>query len=545
MKKAIAWSVLAAALAGLALLVYRKVTAPKDLPGARRPGGAVPVEIAPVRKATLREVERLSGTLRARAEFLVAPKIAGRLERLLVNIGDPVRQGQLLAVLDAAEHEEAVAQARAELAVAKANAEQVRLGATLEDQELAEKAAQAKAEWAVAKANADRVRLDAALEDEELAQKLAQAQAELGSARANLDDARSALTVAQREYERALALREKKILSQAEYDDADAQLKAARAKEEAAAALVTQREAAVKSALVRLSDTQKGAREAELRHAASLAEQKEAAYKTALVRLSETQKGARAAELALALAQVQTKEAALKAALVRLSYTQIKAPEGQDGQEPRFVGERFVDEGAMLKANDPLVSVLDIRILKALVYVTERQYWKVRQGQEVMVDTDAVPGRRFPGKVVRVAPMLKESSRQAQVEIEVPNAELRLKPGMFIRAAIELEQHADTTAVPTNAVVKRDGRRGVFVADRAALKAIFTPIETGISEGELVEVVNPPKELEGAWVVSLGQHLLEDGAAILLSQEPAAEGPGQPAGAQAGAKGAARGRGSR
>jgi len=323
MKKVIVWAVVLAALGGLGWLVYRKLTAPKQVASARRAGGAVPVEIEPVRKATLHSIERLTGTLRAGAEFVVAPKIAGRLERLLVNIGDPVKPGQLIAVLDAAEYEEAVAQAEAELAVAKANAEQVPLGAALEDEELKQKAAQAKADWAVAKANADQVRLGAALEDEELVQKLAQAEAELGSARANLQDARSALTVAQREFERAQALREKKILSQAEHDMADAQLKAAKAKQEAAVALVTQKQAAVKSAQVRLSDTQKEAREAELRHATSLAQQKEAAYMTALVRLSETQKNARAAELKLALALPP------KAAILEGKPTQtVQAPAG-------------------------------------------------------------------------------------------------------------------------------------------------------------------------------------------------------------------------
>ncbi|MBM4031072.1 MAG: efflux RND transporter periplasmic adaptor subunit [Planctomycetes bacterium] len=519
MRKVVVWLVAAAALGGLGWLVYRKLTRPAQAAGARRQGGAVPVELEPVRRATLHRVERLTGTLRARAEFVVAPKIAGRLEKLLVNIGDPVKPNQLLAVLDAAEAEEAVAQAKAELAVARANAEQVRLGATLEDEELAQKAAQAKAEWAVARANADQVRLGAVLEDAELAQKLAQAQAELGSAKANLEDARSALTVAQRELERAQALREKKIMSQAEFDTADAQFKAAKAKQEAAVAQVTQREAAVKSAQVRLSDTQKGAREAELRHATSLAEQKEAAYKTAMVRLSETQKGARAAELALALAQVTNKEAALKAALVRFSYTQIKVPPWEDGQEPQFVGERFVDEGAMLKANDAIVSVLDIRILKALVHVAERDYMKVKVGQDVAVATDGVPGKTFAGKVVRVAPMLRESSRQALVEIEVPNPERVLKPGMFIRAEIELERRVDVTAVPRDAIVRRSNKQGVFVADKAARKAIFTPVTPGIEDKGLVEVLDPPKALAGASVVALGHHLLEDGSAITLPDD--------------------------
>ena len=114
--------------------------------------------------------------------------------------------------------------------------------------------------------------------------------------------------------------------------------------------------------------------------------------------------------------------------------------------------------------------------------------------------------------------MLRESSRQALVEVEVPNRGRLLKPGMFIWAEIELEQHPNATAVPRDALVRRNGQRGVFVADKAALKAVFVPFTLGIEDGELVEVVNPPKALDGAWVVSLGHHLLEDGGAIVLPE---------------------------
>ncbi len=527
MKKAIVWTIVLGLTGLLGWQVYRKLTAVRQEQGGRRQAGALAVEVAPIRKATIRDIGLFTGTLLPRSQFVVAPKIAGRLEKLLVQIADPVKPDQLIAVLDAAEYEEAVAQAKAELAVAKASAEQVRLGATLEDEELVQKAAQAKAELAVAKANADQVRLGAKLEDEELAQKFAQAQAEAGSAKANLADARSALEVGQREFERAQALREKKILSQAEYDTADAQVKATKAKYEVALALVTQKDAAVKSAQVRLSDTQKSARAAELLHAVSLAEQKEAAWKTSLVRLSDTQKGARAAELEYAKSQVMQKEAALKAADVRLSYTQIKVQVWNDALDPRVVGERFVDAGAMLKANDPIVSVLDIAVLKAVVYVTERDYSKVRAGQEVSVTTDATGARAFTGRIVRIAPLLEEASRQGRVEIDVPNPERLLKPGMFIRAQIEFGRRENATVIPVSSLVKREGRQGIFLADKQAMKAQFVRVTTGVVEGELAEVLNAPRPLENALIVTLGHHLLEDGAAIMLPDEapPADKGP--------------------
>ena len=472
MKKAFAVLVVLAAAGALGWQIYRKVST-VQAPG-RGPAGkpSVAVEVARVRRTTIEEIERFTGTLQPRSQFHVAAKIGGALEKLLVDVADTVTRGQLVAVLDAEEHGREVEQAQAALEVAGANAEQIRLAA--------------------------------ALDDDELAQKVAQSRAALGIAKANVQESRSTLNVAKLEFERAQALRVKTILSQSELDAAEARYKAALAKEQVALAQVAD---------------------------------KEAGLRAAQVRVSETQKSARAAEVKLAMAQVAQREAELKAAQVRLSYTQIKIS-WDAGADKRLIGERFVDVGAMLKANEPIVSVLDIDVLKAVVHVTERDYSKVLPGQEVGVTTDAAAGRTFTGRIVRVAPLLREASRQARVEIEVPNPKRLLKPGMFIRAQINLGTHEGAAVVPRSAVVRRNGRRGVFVADRQKLTVHFVPVTPGIVEGDLAELVDPPGSLEGAWVVTLGHHLLEDGSAITLPGEaPPARTPASSTGA---AKGGSR-----
>ncbi len=103
---------------------------------------------------------------------------------------------------------------------------------------------------------------------------------------------------------------------------------------------------------------------------------------------------------------------------------------------------------------------------------------------------------------------------------------------MFVRAQVEFATHASATLVPFSAVVRRAGREGVFVvaasaasdppAQEAAAQARFVPVTVGIASGETVEIVAP--EVSGS-VVTLGNHLLEDGARILLPQpRPAGEG---------------------
>ncbi len=378
-------------LVGLGFLgwqIYEKASVSRKSFKSKRQNVPVAVEVVLVKKASIREVGRFTGSLHPLSECIMAPKISGRLEKILVNIGDTVKGGQLVAVLDDDEYRQQVLQAKAELEVAKAN----------------------------------------------------------------LQERNSSIENAKREYERTVTLRKKKIASESQLDAAESGFKAQQAK------------------------------------------------------------------LKVATAQISQKEAALKMADIRLSYAQIKVAENNNTGY-RVVGERFVDEGAMLAPNTPIVSVLDIEKLIAAIHVIERDYPKIQPGLEAVISTDAFPGRTFTGKVIRIAPILKETSREARVELEIPNAQKILKPGMFARVQIQFNEHKNATVVPVAALVKRNGTQGVFLADLQEQKARFVPVTIGIVNGAQAEVLNPP--ITGA-VVTLGHHLLEDGSSIVLpAKKPA------------------------
>jgi multidrug efflux pump subunit AcrA (membrane-fusion protein) len=167
-------------------------------------------------------------------------------------------------------------------------------------------------------------------------------------------------------------------------------------------------------------------------------------------------------------------------------------------------------------------------------------------GQQAIVSTDAYPDKTFTGGIVRIAPLLKETSRQARVEIEIANTDHLLKPGMFIRAQIEFARHDNATLVPLAALVKRNGKQGVFVAklgptaenaktaeEKSRLKisassahsaaktgrVSFVPVTVGIISGEVVEVLEPSTFAGPGLVVTMGNHLLEDGSDIMLPEE--------------------------
>ena len=384
MKKKYLWIFISVVAFGIiSWQVYQRISKSSKEPGMRQMRIPVAVEIAAVQRTTIRDVGLFTGTLFPKSQFVVAPKIAGRLEKLMVNIGDWVERDQLIAVLD----------------------------------------------------------------DKENAQQVAQAQANLQVAQANLEEARSSLEIAKRGLDRAQTLHKKGIASDSELDTAQATYKAQDAK-----------------------------------------------YK-------------------VAVAQVAHTEAGLKAAQVRLSYTQIRAS-WESGYEHRVVGERFVDQGAMLTPNTPILSILEIQPVIAAIHVTDRDYFRIKTGQNAVVSSKAFPEKTFSGKIARIAPLLKETSREARVEIEIPNPDEFLKPGMFINTQIEFVTQNNATVVPVNAVVKRENQQGIFLADTQNKIAQFVPVSLGIVSGEWAEVVEPAS-LSG-YVVTLGQHLLGSTSPIIL-----------------------------
>jgi RND family efflux transporter MFP subunit len=221
----------------------------------------------------------------------------------------------------------------------------------------------------------------------------------------------------------------------------------------------------------------------------------------------------RSAGLKVSRAQLANSQAALETARVRMSYTRIRA-EWEAGGDMRFVGERFINPGAMISSSTAILSVIELQPITAVIHVTEKDYFRLKNQQPVVLTSGAFPGREFPGAVARVAPLLKETSREARVEVDIENADGALKPGMFVNARIEFANKAGVTIVPTSALVNRGALQGLFMADLEAKKAVFRNATVGIVEGDKAEIVDPA-DLAG-YVVTLGHHLLEEGTALIL-----------------------------
>ena len=217
-------------------------------------------------------------------------------------------------------------------------------------------------------------------------------------------------------------------------------------------------------------------------------------------------------QVSVARSQLRQKQVAVEAAELRLSHTRLVAGWDQDGR-PRVVSERLAEPGTLLQAGSPVLSLLELDPLQARLRVAETVYTRLHPGLAAAVSAAVFPGRRFAGTLSAVAPFLDRSTGQADAWVEIRNADGALKPGMAVQVELEFGRRENVPAVPAAALVSRGEVQGVFEVEAGASTVRFVPVRTGAAEGGLVEVLEPA--LQGP-IVILGQHLLQNGSAVIL-----------------------------
>ncbi|GAB6096377.1 efflux RND transporter periplasmic adaptor subunit [Desulfatiferula olefinivorans] len=228
----------------------------------------------------------------------------------------------------------------------------------------------------------------------------------------------------------------------------------------------------------------------------------------------------KSSRLEVAKAQVTRAEASVESARIRLGYTRVTA-EWMGDDDERVVAERFVDEGDTVSATDALLSIVNLDPLTGVIFITEKDYARLTVGQTVRLSTDAYQGEHFDGIVARIAPVFRRETRQARVEIRVPNPDHRLKPGMFIRADVVLDHRDDAGVIPEAALTVRQGETGVFVLQADSRHVAWQTVAVGIRQGDVVAVSGLDA---GSFVVTLGQQMLSDGSAVTIPEQASDQG---------------------
>ncbi len=415
--------------------------------------GRTDVPVVQVEKVTRRPLLEskvtANGEVRPRNFVNMTSEVPGRVIEIYVKEGDWVKAGTPLLKIDPTQISSEAESSQANLQAARAEVQNAQ------------------------------VQVDAARNN------VLNVQASLAAAKYELERAKADLSFAEEEFRRREQLLEQGVISRAEYDRARASYRGAQALVEAQQQRVQQLEAQLRDAQIRVRQAQ--------------------------------------AQLQSARARVAQIQANYKSALDRLAKTVQKAPiDGVIANLPVRIGQYVLASFS----TTPLLTIADMSEINVEVQVDETDITRVRVGQRARIRVDALGDQALGGVVSEVGraalirggqalPELTPSGQEAKdfkVVIRLvdltPEVRDRLRPGMSATATITTDTRENVIAVPPAAIVERDAEevgsptasangqkkrlQGVFIIQDN--RAIFRPVETGISGEMEIEIVSGLEE---------------------------------------------------
>ncbi len=213
-------------------------------------------------------------------------------------------------------------------------------------------------------------------------------------------------------------------------------------------------------------------------------------------------------------ARILTAGAELQRAETLQRYTRIVAP--FDG----IITARFADPGAFIPSavsagatpTAAIVTLADFNTVRVRMGVPEVEASLIRTGQVVRFTAEGLAGRAFDAHVSRFSHVLDESTRTMLVEADVPNADLALRPGMYVTARIGVETHRGVLRIPVEGLIVEKSGTSVWVAESGRARKIA--VTAGFNDGVHVEILSGLSGPES--VILAGKIPLADGAPVRL-----------------------------
>jgi RND family efflux transporter MFP subunit len=211
---------------------------------------------------------------------------------------------------------------------------------------------------------------------------------------------------------------------------------------------------------------------------------------------------AREAALGVAKANATAQEAQLSVLNQQKAYQRVLAP--FDG----VVTQRNIDVGGLVQADAVnstfMFTVMQSNIIRTQVYVPQDQAFGLRPGDDAVVRVPEIPNRVFPGKVTRIANALQAGTRTLLTEIDIPNPDEVLSPGIYVTVEIHVSRKTPSLLVPADAIIFNSGGPqvatigdGVAHLRKISIARDFgkdVEIRDGVNPGDEV-ILNPPVDL--------------------------------------------------
>jgi HlyD family secretion protein len=450
------------------------------------------IRIGKVVRGDLNGILNFTAPVQSKGEVLVVPRVIARVDSLSVDVGARVRAGDVLAELDHTQLDQQVLAAQAAQASAEARLAQLQAGPKPEVLAAAQanfKAAQARVNaLQSARDTADIASLDQRVKDARAALDQAQAALEpdpqaVGQAEASANDARTKLAQLQADPTKA---NDKTVMDAARSDvqKADAALAAAR--------VVRGTQAAVDRARLDLQDAQQAQLLARLSTTAFDLDQARALLDVADAQVKLANAPASPEELKAAQTTVEEAFAQAELTRSRLKDATITAPiTGIVVEIKSGVGSTVGPSASILTLIPPDMQVV--------VRADESQLAQIQAGQNVSLSVESFAKEAFAGTVKGIAPVLDPRTRSVAIQIDVPDPQGKLKPGMFAQLAIQTGQHSGALIVPREAIL----RIGAVDPTAPPQNVVYSVTESrvhrqtvalGATDGKNVEIVQGLQE---------------------------------------------------
>jgi len=173
-------------------------------------------------------------------------------------------------------------------------------------------------------------------------------------------------------------------------------------------------------------------------------------------------------------------------------------------------GEMYSGTPTTQSGRSAVVTVMQVSPLKVNVGISEQYYPLIKKGMNAEITADVYENEKFTGSVFRIAPTINSATRSFIAELEVPNRNDLLKPGMFVRVSMDLGE-VETFVVPAGTVMLQEGTniRYVFIEDQGIAKRIEVII--GKRFDDQLEIISDN--------LKEGDRLITEGQSRLLSED--------------------------
>jgi len=185
-----------------------------------------------------------------------------------------------------------------------------------------------------------------------------------------------------------------------------------------------------------------------------------------------------------------------------------------------IVGARQISPGQVITRSTTLTWLVDLDIVKVEVNVPERYLQELRVGRPLEFSVAAFPGEKFRGEIYFVSPQINENLRTALIKARIPNADHKLRGGMFASLELTLQVRAAAIVIPEPAIMSNGDAFSVFVVDKDG-NAQIRAVQIGLRLAGKAEVLKGLNA--GEKVVVEGIQKLRPGGPVKLAPPEAAK----------------------